>query len=107
MIFTSREWRRRGNARKAFILTVLFQSPSFHSSKEFSEHGLDSIVTCRQSDACEAGFVGVDEEADAVFLDLPRPWDAIVNAKKALRKDVDTRICSFSPCIEQVPLPAD
>ncbi|KAK0464198.1 tRNA methyltransferase complex subunit Cpd1 [Desarmillaria tabescens] len=37
-----------------------------------------------------------------VFLDIPAPWDAIEHAKKALRKDCITRICCFSPCMEQV-----
>jgi tRNA (adenine57-N1/adenine58-N1)-methyltransferase len=61
------------------------------------------------------------EKFETVFLDLPAPWDAVEHAKLALRvrllvptlpvishpdhskqKDRVTRICCFSPCMEQV-----
>jgi tRNA (adenine57-N1/adenine58-N1)-methyltransferase len=58
-------------------------------------------VTLTHRNVCKDGFAIVDQ-ADAVFLDLPAPWDAVEHAKRALRKDKATRICCFSPCIEQV-----
>ncbi len=72
--------------------------------EEFSAHGLDGVVIAARADACgEEGFGRhLDGVADAVFLDLPHPWDAIANAKRALKKTGEARMCSFSPCIEQV-----
>lgn len=69
--------------------------------EEFQSHGLGDCVTAACRDVCADGF-GLEAEADAVFLDLPHPWDAVPHAKRALKKSVDTRLCSFSPCVEQV-----
>ncbi|KIM54815.1 hypothetical protein SCLCIDRAFT_1221628 [Scleroderma citrinum Foug A] len=69
--------------------------------EEFIRHGMQDIVTLTHRNVCKDGFT-VENSADAVFLDLPAPWDAVVHAKKALRKDRPARICCFSPCMEQV-----
>ncbi|TBU31839.1 tRNA methyltransferase complex GCD14 subunit [Dichomitus squalens] len=71
------------------------------AKEEFSRHGMDGVVTLTHRNVCKDGFTVVDT-ADAVFLDLPAPWDAVEHAKQALRKDRTTRICCFSPCMEQV-----
>ncbi|KAI0648177.1 tRNA methyltransferase complex GCD14 subunit-domain-containing protein [Trametes meyenii] len=82
-------------------------SYEFHEARaskareEFTRHGMDDIVTLTHRNVCKDGFTVVDT-VDAVFLDLPAPWDAVEHAKKALRKDRMTRICCFSPCMEQV-----
>eukprot|EP01096_Ripella_sp_DP13-Kostka_P012499 TRINITY_DN524_c0_g1_i1.p1 TRINITY_DN524_c0_g1~~TRINITY_DN524_c0_g1_i1.p1 ORF type:complete len:382 (-),score=113.56 TRINITY_DN524_c0_g1_i1:3-1148(-) len=61
---------------------------------------LSHIVNVTHRDVCEEGFTLANEAADAVFLDLPSPWKAIGDAWRVLKKE--GRICSFSPCIEQV-----
>ncbi|KAF9013152.1 1-methyladenosine methyltransferase catalytic subunit Gcd14 [Cyathus striatus] len=82
-------------------------SYEFHEARankareEFTAHGMSSTVTLTHRNVCKMGFT-VENEVDAVFLDLPAPWDAVDHAKKALRKDRITRICCFSPCMEQV-----
>ncbi|XP_022921295.1 tRNA (adenine(58)-N(1))-methyltransferase catalytic subunit TRMT61A [Onthophagus taurus] len=69
---------------------------------EFYDHGLQRYVTVQQRDVCTDGFgTDLDHKADAVFLDLPHPWLAIPHALNSL-KETGGRICSFSPCIEQV-----
>jgi len=73
------------------------------AKEEFTRHGLSSNVTITLRDACKDGF-GDDmvSKLDAVFLDLPQPWQALEAAKRALKTDRLCRFCSFSPCIEQV-----
>ena len=43
------------------------------------------LVTCTHRDVCATGF-GLEDIADAIFLDLPSPWDALPYAKQALKK---------------------
>ncbi|KAK0202069.1 tRNA methyltransferase complex subunit Cpd1 [Desarmillaria ectypa] len=82
-------------------------SYEFHEARvakardEFTRHGLLDVVTLTHRNVCKDGFT-VTDTADSLFLDIPAPWDAIEHAKKALRKDSITRICCFSPCMEQV-----
>ncbi|KAF8215001.1 tRNA methyltransferase complex GCD14 subunit-domain-containing protein [Mycena galopus ATCC 62051] len=82
-------------------------SYEFHEARakkareEFAQHGMSDIVTLTHQNVCKDGF-NLTDAVDSVFLDLPAPWDAVEHAKQALRKDRTTRICCFSPCMEQV-----
>ncbi|KAJ8956499.1 hypothetical protein NQ318_019217 [Aromia moschata] len=72
------------------------------AQEEFKDHGLANYVTVTHRDVCENGFGDdLDNKANAVFLDLPHPWLAIPHSLKSL-KQTGGRLCSFSPCIEQV-----
>lgn len=72
------------------------------AQEEFIQHGLSNYVTVNQRDVCSHGFgTELDNKADSVFLDLPHPWEAIPHTLKTI-KEIGGRICSFSPCIEQV-----
>ena len=70
------------------------------AEEEFKSHGLSGAVTSYHRNTCVDGFA-VEGVANAVFLDLPSPWEAIPRAISAFHAD-GGRICSFSPCIEQV-----
>lgn len=73
---------------------------------EFAAHGLNKVVTAAQRDVCGQGFPDeLNGAVDAVFLDLPHPWEAIEAAKKVLKRN--GRLCCFSPCIEQVQKTCD
>ncbi|KAG8226093.1 hypothetical protein J437_LFUL006400 [Ladona fulva] len=75
---------------------------------EFLDHGIlydekdesNGTVRVEVRDVCKDGF-GLEDVADAVFLDLPCPWDAIKHSTVAIKSD-GGKLCSFSPCIEQV-----
>uniref|UniRef100_A0A8C4ZEC8 tRNA (adenine(58)-N(1))-methyltransferase catalytic subunit TRMT61A n=1 Tax=Gadus morhua TaxID=8049 RepID=A0A8C4ZEC8_GADMO len=68
--------------------------------QEFREHRVAHLVSVRNQDVCLDGF-GVAGVADAVFLDIPNPWEAVGHAHSAMKRH-GGRLCSFSPCIEQV-----
>lgn len=80
----------------------------FHESRvqqareEFKNHGLGGFVTVQHRDVCTDGFTEeLNGVADAVFLDLPAPYQAIEHVVKVLKAE-GGRFCAFSPCIEQV-----
>ncbi|KAJ3099191.1 tRNA (adenine(58)-N(1))-methyltransferase catalytic subunit trmt61a [Phlyctochytrium planicorne] len=84
------------------LFTFEFHDQRASTAKvEFETHKLSSIITIECRDVCKNGF-GLENVADAVFLDLPSPWEAIAAAKLALKKGHVGRICSFSPCVEQI-----
>lgn len=99
-----------GSLSHAIIRTIApsghLHTVEFHAQRaekaqeEFREHRVGHLVTVRNQDVCKEGF-GVSGVADAVFLDIPSPWDAVGHAKAALKRQ-GGRVCSFSPCIEQV-----
>lgn len=71
---------------------------------EIQEHGLNDVVSINHRDVYEEGFAIEDKvHADAIFLDLPAPWQALKHLTRngPLAKGA-VRICTFSPCIEQV-----
>ena len=71
------------------------------AGEEFIKNGLDTAVTVAHRDICGEGFpTELNATADAVFLDVPNPWLAILHAKNVLKRG--GRICTYSPCIEQV-----
>ncbi|CAG5132051.1 unnamed protein product [Candidula unifasciata] len=83
------------------LLTFEFHGERCDKARqEFAEHGLSEFVTVTHRDVCGEGFQ-LDHLVDAVFLDLPKPWECIASAKNAIKRE-GGRICTFSPCIEQV-----
>lgn len=69
------------------LYTVEFhQQRAEKAREEFREHGVEHLVTVTNQDVCKNGF-GVSNIADAVFLDIPSPWEAIGHAKSALKAE--------------------
>ncbi|KAI5937064.1 tRNA (adenine(58)-N(1))-methyltransferase catalytic subunit TRMT61A [Manis javanica] len=99
-----------GSVSHAIIRTIAptghLHTVEFHQQRaekareEFQEHRVGRWVTVHNQDVCRSGF-GVHHVADAVFLDIPSPWEAVGHAWDALKVE-GGRFCSFSPCIEQV-----
>ncbi|TYJ56186.1 hypothetical protein B9479_003030 [Cryptococcus floricola] len=83
------------------VLSFEYHRPRFETAlEEFESHDLRN-VRLQHRNVCKDGF-GDAQGVEAIFLDLPAPWEAIPHAIKTLRTDTVTRICCFSPCIEQV-----
>lgn len=71
------------------------------ASADFVRYGLQDTIVSQHGDVCVDGFGStLDGSVDGIFLDLPMPWLAIPHADRCLVEG--GRICSFSPCIEQV-----
>lgn len=88
-------------APNGFLHTVEFhEERAAKARSEFTRHDFAKNVEVHHRDVIANGFP-VENYADAVFLDLPRPDQAIHHAASALKK-TGGRLCSFSPCIEQV-----
>ena len=92
----------RAVGKSGHVHTHEFHKERYEVAKmEFERHGLGDVVTGYHRNVCVDGFSVEDGTATAVFLDLPSPWEAIPHAVRALSA-AGGRICSFSPCVEQV-----
>ncbi|GAB1314227.1 tRNA (adenine-N(1)-)-methyltransferase catalytic subunit trm61 [Madurella fahalii] len=111
--------------QKGKVFSFEFHEQRYHKMKqELSDHGLDGLVQLTHRDVYNGGFLvdGKSPEADAVFLDLPAPWEALPHLSRRkpqtppgagespsdadwvspLNPKKSVYICTFSPCIEQV-----
>jgi tRNA (adenine57-N1/adenine58-N1)-methyltransferase len=146
-VVKKRKTRRR---RHGAVYSFEYHEPRAKQLQvEIKEHGLDPLVTVTHRDVYSDGFCLDDigaPDADAIFLDLPAPWQALKHLTRSLPSsaalasvasesstplpshDPDpsstpsappptstttpfktplnphcaVRICTFSPCIEQV-----
>jgi tRNA (adenine57-N1/adenine58-N1)-methyltransferase len=69
---------------------------------DFTAHGLNEIVTAQHRDVCAQGFNVPNGIANCAFLDLPAPWEAIPHLPLVFSRKRVSRVCCFSPCVEQV-----
>ncbi len=72
---------------------------------QFERNGLQGLYTVTQRDVCRNGYeveggLSLCRKVDAIFLDLPQPWEAVKHARQVLKSS--GRLASYSPCIEQV-----
>ena len=90
---------------KGSLFTFEFnQNRKEKAEEDFIKTGLSQIITATHRDVLQNGFLLQDkvkeESVDAVFLDLPRPEEAVKHAYQVLKHK--GKLCNFSPCIEQV-----
>lgn len=96
-------------APRGHLFTYEFHAERERTARaEFQRHGmLPALVTLAHRDVCEQGFALAEAtapriDATAVFLDLPAPWLAIPRLAPHLSTEHPVRLCTFSPCVEQV-----
>jgi len=71
------------------------------AAEDFKRYGLDDTIISAHGDVCANGFGdSLDGCIDGIFLDLPMPWLAIPHVSRGLKSQ--GKICTFSPCIEQI-----
>ena len=78
------------------------------AKEDFVMTGVDSITTVTHQNVLANGFAldGIDLESsvDAVFLDLPSPWQAVGHAKRVLKAGAGSATfhLALSKCNKQV-----
>lgn len=114
--------------RKGKVFSFEFHEQRYHKmKKELSDHGVEGLVHLTHRDVYNGGFLvdGKSPEAEAIFLDLPAPWEALPHLSRRrpesllgansttatnegaewvspLSPNKSAYLCTFSPCIEQV-----
>jgi tRNA (adenine57-N1/adenine58-N1)-methyltransferase len=133
--------KRKRSKRQGGVYSFEYHEPRAKQLQvEIKEHGLEPLVTVTHRDVYADGFCLDNDsgpDADAIFLDLPAPWQALKHLTRsppssaavksvAAQSDPSTpilddtttdpsrpfrtplnprkpiRICTFSPCVEQV-----
>lgn len=71
------------------------------AAEDFKRYGMEDVIISRHGDVCATGFPeDLRNAVDGIFLDLPAPWDALPHVDDCLVEG--GKICTFSPCIEQI-----
>ncbi|KAK2195616.1 bifunctional tRNA (1-methyladenosine) methyltransferase catalytic subunit Gcd14/S-adenosyl-L-methionine-dependent methyltransferase superfamily [Babesia duncani] len=90
---------------KGHVFSFDFHEQRLSLARKFFESaGLNDIITTFERDAyAPNAFIATDitqGSIDAVFLDLPSPWQALSSAEQVLGNM--GKLVNFSPCMEQV-----
>jgi len=78
---------------------------SYDTRQDFIDHASKNLKTAGLLDMVETHVQDVTQKIhhtnlDAIILDIPNPWDAVIHSWKALR--VGGYLCTYSPLISQV-----
>ena len=94
----------RSIAPKGMLHTYEFNKQRAETAREeFASNGVSHVSNVYHKDVCgkhgPGGFDRPQASVDAIVLDLPEPWSAVPHAAYAMKRN--SRIVSYSPCIEQ------